>query len=186
MPDVGERRAPSLRKQHGAFERLSVASEAWRSVGLLDEAMAGEPGRVLAAARERPRAAHPIAAIDRDRGPEVGTRRHDRARVAENVACDLGLQVGGRDHGPGCLADAPGGAGVRLGDLLDRLHERRRLEPRRRRTSAAAACGTAALRAARTGPLRGSRAPARCGRRRAAITGATARAPARSSRLAAV
>ena len=122
------KRRALLAKQHRAFERISVRIQARRSVGFLDEAVAAEPGRVLAAAREQPRAGHPVAAIDRDGGPVGRTRRHDRTRVAENVAYDLGLQVCGRHHGSGCLADAPGGAGIRLGDLLDGLKERRGIE----------------------------------------------------------
>ena len=126
VPDVGERRAP-LGEQHGALERLAVGADPRRAVGLLHQAVGGEPRRMLAAAGERPGAAHPIAAVDRDRSPERRARGGHRAGIAEDSPRHLGREKGRRDRAARRLVDAPGGAAIGLGDLLDRLHVHRRL-----------------------------------------------------------
>jgi len=85
---------------------------------------------MLAAARERPRAAHPVAAVDHDGLSKVRARRHHGARIAEHGVRDLRFQIGGRDRAAAGLADAPGRAGVGLGDLLDGLQIDGRLDLR--------------------------------------------------------
>ena len=129
MPDVVDPGA-RLRDQHGAFGRLAVGTKPRRAVRLDDGTVAAEPARMLDAAGEAPASRRPIAAVDRDR---LGVRSdwtpgHHRARVAENVARHLGLDIGGGHGAAARLDGAPGGAAVGLGEFLDRLHEGRGLD----------------------------------------------------------
>ncbi len=103
---------------------LPSAAMPQAAVGLDDHAVPADPGGVPDAAGETPGAGHPVAALDRDGALLAVGRapRQHRARIAENVARDVRRQIGGRHRAARALRDAPGGAGVGLGDLLDHLH----------------------------------------------------------------
>ena len=153
MPDVAHRHA-RLRHHHGAIERLAVVRHAQAAVRLDDHAVPADPGRMAEPAGEAPGAGHPVAAVDRHR-PRLAVGRapgQDGARIAEHIARHVRRHVGGRHRAAGTLHDAPPGAGIGLGNLLDCLQVGRPVPVRSRRTIAAAACGTIAPRAARRAP----------------------------------
>jgi hypothetical protein len=119
MPDIGEFRT-RLREQQGAHNRTAVRTQLRCPVGREDRHMSAEPGCVVAAAGEAPGSGQPIAAGYR---PSFGgTRwapRDDPAFSAKDFESHFGIEMSRGHRTTAGLAQAPGGAGVVLGDFLD-------------------------------------------------------------------
>ena len=123
MPHVLEGRALA-RHDEGLLHRLAARVAALLAVGLVNETMRGKPGGVLAAAGKRPHPVDAIAALIGDRFGVVGRAPGQyAARIfLEHFLGDFRLHVPGNGAADRGLADAPGGRGIGLGDLLDGLH----------------------------------------------------------------
>jgi hypothetical protein len=129
VPNVVDARA-GFRDQQGAFGRLAVGRAARRAIRLQHRTVTTEPAGMLDAAGEAPIARRPIAVLGCD-GLDVWSDRsprEHRARIAEDLLRHLSLDIGRRHGAATGLHDAPGGAAVGFGQLLDRLHEDRRLD----------------------------------------------------------
>ena len=118
MPDVGHLGA-GFREQQGTDDRAAVAVRQLRAVLPEDRHMAAEPGRVVAAAGEAPCRGHPVAALDDPRLAGPRAPGEDAARPAKDLPASGRVEIGGGHRAAGALVQAPRGARVALGDLLD-------------------------------------------------------------------
>ena len=174
MPDVDHPGA-GLRKDERALDRHALVVEARLAVGLEHRAMRGHPACVPAAAGELPGAGDLVAVRHGDRAAGRVRRPHCQqcARIGrENVTGSVGVKTGTSGRGHRHLRDAPGGAGIGRGDLLDRLDIARRRQLIGRGVTAGSASGTGPRRAARPPPASVRAGPRYCGAA-CAIIGAT-------------
>src|SRR5579862_1035611 len=85
--------------------------------------MGAEPARLATTTRKRPAPGRAIAAIDRLHLARRRAPGENAGIGIEDLARAVMVEIG-RDHGAdAALAEAPGGARIGLGDLLDHSHE---------------------------------------------------------------
>jgi hypothetical protein len=92
--------------------------------------MSAKPLRMTAAARVGPRPRRAVATIDRRRLDGWSDRAPGENGIlaAEDLSCHGRLDIGGGHRAARRLRNAPGGAAIGLGDFLDRIDERQRID----------------------------------------------------------